>query len=411
MYYFSIITPVSLIANLLVVPLSSLALACNLASLCTGEWFSGATSLFNHAAWFFMLLMDRLSDLFSSWRSGYCYVLPPSVSAIVFYYIFLVLVSAGCLFRARLRYFTAGVLGTALVIYCFPILQSRDSLKLTVLPAGGGSIFIHDHAAGERILVNAADERGAKMVLCPFLHATGINSIDALLLTHASVRHAGGTGVLLNDTPPRKVIASSQRFRSGPYNSALQELDKNGVYRRFMGENELAGRWQMLHPPVDLKLAAADEKPLVFKGEYGGLRMLFLSDLGIEGQRVLMEKHAAELKSDLLIAGMPARGEPLSNTLLDAAAPKVIILCTSEYPAANRGSAKLRERLQSRGIPVYYINETKAVTVTLEPNRFRLEAMNGESLEWKNGDAPIAARHIRPPETKVFESDIFDTAE
>jgi competence protein ComEC len=411
MYYFSIITPVSLVANLVVVPLSSLALACNLASLCTGDWFSGATALFNHAAWFFMLLMDKLSNLFSSWRSGYYYVLPPSVGAIIFYYIFLVLASAGCLFRARMRYLTVGVLGMALAIYCVPILQSRDSLKVTILPAGGGSILIHDHPAGERILVNSADERGTKMVLCPFLHATGINSIDSLLITHASVRHVGGTGVLLNDTPPRKVITSSQRFRSGPYNSALRELEKKGIFRRVMGENEMAGRWQALHPAIDSKLAAADERPLVFKGEYGGLRMLFLSDLSVEGQRVLMEKHVGELKTDLLIAGMPARGEPLSNSLLDAAAPEVIILCTSDYPAANRGSAKLRERLQSRGIPVYYLDETKAVTVTVKPNRFRLEAMNGDTLEWKTGETPVAARRILLPETNVFESDGLDTVE
>src|SRR5262249_25954488 len=54
-WYFHLFTPASLPANLVVVPLSSAALACNMGTLCAGGWLPGATVLLNHAAWFFMV--------------------------------------------------------------------------------------------------------------------------------------------------------------------------------------------------------------------------------------------------------------------------------------------------------------------------------------------------------------------
>ncbi len=49
-YYFHLFTPVSLVANLIVVPLSSAALACTMGSIFVGAWIPLAAELFNHSA-------------------------------------------------------------------------------------------------------------------------------------------------------------------------------------------------------------------------------------------------------------------------------------------------------------------------------------------------------------------------
>src|SRR5688572_22646608 len=64
-YYFHLVTPISLFANMVVVPLSSGALACNLASLAIG-WVPGMAELFNNCAWLFMLWMVKVSE----WAAG-----------------------------------------------------------------------------------------------------------------------------------------------------------------------------------------------------------------------------------------------------------------------------------------------------------------------------------------------------
>ena len=51
-YYFHMITPVNLPANLLIVPLSSLTLVANAGALACAGWAPYLTSLFNHTGWF-----------------------------------------------------------------------------------------------------------------------------------------------------------------------------------------------------------------------------------------------------------------------------------------------------------------------------------------------------------------------
>ena len=91
---------------------------------------------------------------------------------------------------------------------------------------------------------------------------------------------------------------------------------------------------------------------------------------------------------------MPSRDEPLKTALLEAISPKIIVLCTSEYPAAARGNRKLRQRVESFGVPVYYSDEAKAITITVRPNQFRIETMTGETIQWRAGETPKKAAPV-----------------
>ncbi|MCX6896583.1 MAG: ComEC/Rec2 family competence protein [Verrucomicrobia bacterium] len=94
-YYFHLFTPVSLLANLIVVPLSSLALASNLASLIVGGWWPGLAGLFNHSSWLWMLLMERVSE-WAAWLPGGCFQIgTPSALSFAIYYTMLLAVMAG----------------------------------------------------------------------------------------------------------------------------------------------------------------------------------------------------------------------------------------------------------------------------------------------------------------------------
>ena len=55
--YFHLFSPVSPLANIVAVPLGTLALMSNFGSLVCGNWLPWATELFNHSAWFFMVAM------------------------------------------------------------------------------------------------------------------------------------------------------------------------------------------------------------------------------------------------------------------------------------------------------------------------------------------------------------------
>jgi predicted membrane metal-binding protein len=84
--YFHLITPIGLLANLVIVPLSSVALACNMASLAVSALVPAAAELFNHAAWFFMWLMVRLSEWAAQAPGGCFHIAAPSPAGFALYY-------------------------------------------------------------------------------------------------------------------------------------------------------------------------------------------------------------------------------------------------------------------------------------------------------------------------------------
>jgi beta-lactamase superfamily II metal-dependent hydrolase len=86
------------------------------------------------------------------------------------------------------------------------------------------------------------------------------------------------------------------------------------------------------------------------------------------------------LRADIIVTGLPEQTEPLSDALLAAVQPKVIIVMDSEFPATKRAGAALRERLENRNIPVIYTRTAGAVKISLRPDRWSVKPMNGEEL-------------------------------
>ena len=70
----------------------------------------------------------------------------------------------------------------------------------------------------------------------------------------------------------------------------------------------------------------------------------------------------ASSPADLVIAAMPEQGEPLSDALLAAIRPQLIVLADTEFPASKRPKPALLTRLPRTGVPVLRLTETGSLT-------------------------------------------------
>ena len=97
-----------------------------------------------------------------------------------------------------------------------------------------------------------------------------------------------------------------------------------------------------------------------------------------------MLERAPDLRADIVITGLPAESEPLCDALLDTVQPELIIIADSEYPATQRASPRLRDRLAQKGIPVIYTCTAGAVTISVNPDGWELKTMDGQQLRARN---------------------------
>ena len=376
-YYFHIVTPVSTPANLVAVPLCGLVLTSNFLSLLLSAWFPGGAELFNHAGWFLMDCIRVTSRWFAGWPCAYCYVPAPDGFTIGLYYGILLASSTGWLFESRWRAWKLAGLVLLLSIGCWRWQREWSAARLTLLPlAGGSAAWYNAPGARKDLLVDCGNTNAVEFILNPFLRAQGVNRLSCLALTHGDLRQIGGAGLLDALLPIRHVATSSARFRSPTWRQIVAGLEHSPDRRRVLTRGDRLGDWVALHPDPADSFAQADDNALVLLGTLRGTRLLLLSDLGAAGQRTLLER-VPDLRADIVAGGLPQNSEPMSDGLLDAIRPKVVIVMDSEYPATRRAGAALRARLARRGIPVLCTRDTGAVTIEFKNSGWKLRTMSG----------------------------------
>jgi ComEC/Rec2-related protein len=379
-YYFHLFSPVTLLANLVVVPLSSAALACNLGSLICGDWLPWATELFNHSGWFWMLAMTKVSHWATLLPGAYRYVPSPPLAGFVIYYALLIGVLSGWFFARQRRVWSIVGIVIVVALYFWHWEESRAEFQLAILPLNGGhSVFVDGPGRKDDWLIDCGNTNSVEFVTKSFLRAQGVNHVPRLLLTHGDLRYVGGTETLNQLFGVGEIYTSSIRFRSAKYRDLMSSLERTPGRHHIINCGDEAGVWHVLHPDPSDKFSQADDNALVLFGEFHGTRVLLLSDLGRPGQEALLARQP-DLRADIVVAGLPEQTEPLCDALLDAIQPRLIIIADSEFPATKRASPRLRDRLAQRAMPVLYTRSTGAVTLTISKAGWIARAMDGTRI-------------------------------
>ena len=378
--YFHLFSPISPLANIVAVPLGTLALMSNLGALVCGHWLPWVTGLFNHSAWFFMVAMTDVSEWSTRIPGAFFYVPAPSWLAIGIYYAALVGSLSGWLFAPARRIWSAAILILIAALYFWRWEQSRAEIQLTVLPLNGGHAVFVD-AAGQKNdwLVNCGNTNAVEFTLKPFLRAQGVNKIRRLVLTGSDVRNIGGTESLDEHFGIGELVTGPISFHSSVYRKIVAEFEKPPARHRILNRGDDSGCWQVLHPGIGENFARSDDAALVLRGNLCDARVLLLSDLGRNGQSALLAR-TNELRAEIVIAGLPDGGEPLCDALLDAVQPKIIVVADSEFPATRRASRELKQRLSGRNVPVIYTRAAGAMKMVARPNGWELRTMDGQII-------------------------------
>ncbi|HVM48899.1 MAG TPA: ComEC/Rec2 family competence protein [Candidatus Acidoferrum sp.] len=387
-YYFNIVTLISTPANIVAVPLCALVLICDFSSLLLAGWFPGGAALFNHAGWFWMECIRVSSHWFANWPRAFFYVPAPGLFTTALYYAVLLTAMSGWLFAPKLRACKTAALAAAVGLWGWHCLQECSITRLTVLPANGGMAVLFD-APGVRndLLVDCGATNSVQALMKPFLRAQGVNRLPALVLTHGDAHHVGGAELLTNLFATEKVCASPVRARSPVYRRILSDLGATPARLRTVSRGDPLGAWTVLHPEPTDHFAQADDNAVVLSGRIRGTPVLLLSDLGRPGQDALLERHPG-LRADIVVTGLPSRGEPVCDAFLDAVRPRVVVVADSEFPAYERASPKLQTRLAQRKLPVIYTREEGATTIEWRGNAWELRTRSGKRIGGGPGASP-----------------------
>jgi ComEC/Rec2-related protein len=339
--YFHLVTPISFLANLVVVPIAFFVLAVALLSLIATPLLPWVAIVFNNANWALATLVIGIVHLFAQIPGGHFYVGKPDWG-------------------------------------------NRISAKMTVLDLGAGAAA-HVRANGHDWLIDCGSERSYERIVRQYLHWAGVNRLTGVVLTHGDSQHIGGITQLLSDFPRVRVIdnpAPDRSFIHRRLSRIVSELGGRKSVEMAAGDNFHLSREVIAHvlfPPRGFAGATADDQALVVRlSTAPGTSVLFMSDNGAKSERTLLS-NASNLQSDILVKGQHSSGISGSAPFLDAVRPHLIIATSREFPEHERISEQWAEQLRARGIKLFRQDETGAVELNFSGDEWSARAyLTGE---------------------------------
>jgi competence protein ComEC len=343
LWYFHLVTPISLLANLVVVPIAFFVLAVALLSLLATPLLPWIAVVFNNANWTLATLVIGSVNLFAQIPGGHFYVPPLNWN-------------------------------------------EKSSTRMTVLDLGAGAA-VHLRTVGNNWLFDCGSERTYERVVREYLHWAGVNRLSALFLTHGDSLHIGGAMELLDDFPTVQVFDNPAPDRSTLHrrlSRVLSELKK----RRLRCSSLIAGddlrlapdvTARVLFPPTGFAGTTADDQAFVIRLSIAPATfVLLMSDSGTETEQALLS-NGLQLHSDVLIKGQHHSAASGSSAFLDAVRPQLIIATSQDFPERERISEDWADQIRARGIKLFRQDGTGAVQLKFSGREWTARAyLTGE---------------------------------
>ena len=339
--YFYLITPVSIFANLAVVPIAFFVLAVGLMSLLTSFVAPWLALLFNHANWSLASAILATVNFFAHAPAGHIYLEWPS--------------------------WPKGV-----------------RAEITALDLGAGAA-VHVRGRKREWLFDCGAERDFKRVVRSYLRSRGVNRLDGLALSHGDAAHLGATASILRTFWPRELIDTASPDRSRAHRSLIAYCDAQKVAREFWAAGSEAKldpeiTVRILFPPPNFSSATADDQTLIAQLEiHHRWRILLTSDSGEATEKLLLER-GEDLQSDIMIKGQHHSGLSASPEFLDRVRPVAIVATSPPFPESERVKDDWAQMVADRGIKLLRQDETGAVTLRFYNDRWEAFPFRGGEI-------------------------------
>lgn len=354
---FYLVTPLSLLANMIAVPLSFFLFFCTLVYFFTFWW---VPKIVFFVPWILKSLMQIFIACLS-WigQLPFSCVTVGKLSAPLE-----ILLIAGILyffFSKKIK--SRSIRALLIFIFSLNIFLLHDALRhgdrpftMTALDVGQGDAIYFEFPQGGNLLIDAGkgepQDKGRRVVV-PYLRSKGIRSIDAMVVSHPQADHIGGMSSVLEEFSVKNVFDAKKFYSSRLYEDLKHHILKEGSRYQQLGRGmKVEGfkniRIDVLNPSLEEEsIKNINNACLVLKITYGETSFLLTGDIEAAAMKEMMEADL-DLTADVL--KVPHHGSKMNKVgeeFVDQAAPKFSVISVGERNPFGHPRAETLEALAS----------------------------------------------------------------
>ncbi|HXV86334.1 MAG TPA: DNA internalization-related competence protein ComEC/Rec2, partial [Gemmatimonadales bacterium] len=379
-YVFGSVPLVGILANLVAVPLSAVAVPAVFASF-VSHTLSGGAALT-------LAAIERVAVLAASVPGGSITATPSAAFAVPWALLVLALSrvkAVGGPRRPRLRGL-AWAAATAWLVCGLPwgrLTAGWGSppgrwLAIHVLDVGQGDGIVIRTPGGRWMVVDAGPrtpthDAGRRVVL-PFLKRQGVRQLDLLVVTHGDADHLGGVPAVERALSPALVLEPGQPLGTGLYLEHLAAVDGGGLpwFPARSGDTLWLDSVQVtvLHPTPEWMATQLEpnENSVVLRIRFRGFVAVLTGDAGhVTEERLL----ATVGRADVLKVGHHGSAGSTGDAWLAALRPRAAVISVGQNRYGHPDAGVL-DRLRRQGVEAFRTDQGGAVTIRSDGSYFEL---------------------------------------
>jgi competence protein ComEC len=257
----------------------------------------------------------------------------------------------------------------------------RDFVVVTFIDVGQGDAALVEGPRGFSALVDAGGrydnslDTGARIIE-PFLRSRGITRLDAVILSHPHPDHMNGLFRVLKRFPVATLWTHGDDGRNPAYRELVQLAKDKAIPMPVPSSLAYAGLLlEALGPRLGDAIGVppglgVNDASLVVRLSFAGRRVLFVGDIGSEGEAELLDRGTG--RSDVLsdVLKIPHHGSRYasSEVFVDAVAPKLAVASAGRFNRFGLPNPIALERYARRGIEVLRTDRDGAACITIVPS-------------------------------------------
>jgi competence protein ComEC len=404
-YYSNRVSSITIIANLILVPLlGTLVLTiCMFFILCA--FFSPVIAgyFIKLASFFVQISVTIINKLAALPRSSFNCTTPNIVEIAVFYlFVFFIIQfidekrkkkTQKEFSPRRLQYLKYSLI-IIIVFFVADItyLTLKDKLspdlKITVIDVGQGNSTLVRFPGGGNMLIDGGGFSDSpfdtgKSVLAPFLYHERISKIDTVVLSHPHPDHLLGLIYIMNNFDVRQVWRSNlpidlEDFPDWEKAIKLNKIDVSFVSNEFPEKIFNGVRVKVLWPPNypvqemnNLSYDEVNDTSLVLKITFGKISFLIPGDISADVEKQLIESKT-DLRSDVLVVPHHGSGYSSSAEFIKAVACRYAIVSAGKSNVFKHPHPSVLQRYKEAGVSIFRTDLDGAITLTTDGNNLHI---------------------------------------
>jgi len=358
-YYFNAIPFYSLLANLLIVPLTGLVVMVGVISLLAGLLSFELSLLFTSFNWLGLELIIKILSFFSSLPFAVLKIPSPSYLFISAFYLSLFVI----VFQKNLKRFGIITLLSVLFLISLSLIFNLPShksseLRITYLSAAAEAVFV-EVPQGKKILINLAEKPWeVERIILPFLYKKGITKLDVLILTDERELE-GKLSELLREVKVKEIWVNRER------GSSLKELYGSKVQIKDLEEfNQFWSKVKIfsIYPDKKSERGTVEKGPFLMLS-YGKFKLLL-------AENSLSESLVLELKPDIVSFNPQEENLDRINRFISGEQQTAGFIIS--------GYKKLKFFRTNKWKKIFQTSRLGAVTIEIDRKRFQIRAFLGK---------------------------------